>query len=59
MFGKPGTQYDFGAMDVGALQAKAEELERKQSGAKKKVNPKVTNMIDTCVRPSGPFEWDV
>lgn len=33
-------------MDVGALQAKAQELEQHQSGMKKKVNPKVLNMIE-------------
>jgi structural maintenance of chromosome 2 len=30
-----------------SLRAKADELEEKQKGMKKKVNPKVMNMIDT------------
>ncbi|KAI6043920.1 condensin complex subunit SMC2 [Pisolithus marmoratus] len=46
-FGKPGTQYDFEKTDIGALQAKANDLEEKQRNAKRKVNPKVMNMIDT------------
>jgi structural maintenance of chromosome 2 len=29
------------------MRAKADELEEKQKGMKKKVNPKVMNMIDT------------
>ncbi|KAL4076571.1 RecF/RecN/SMC [Scleroderma yunnanense] len=47
LFGKLGTQYDFSAIDIEALQVKADELEEKQRGSKKKVNPKVMNMIDT------------
>jgi hypothetical protein len=31
------------------LQAKRKELEEQQKGMKKKINPKVLNMIDTCV----------
>ena len=52
LFGKPGTQYDFAALDIDALQTKAGELEEKQRGTKKKVNPKVMNMIDTYVKHS-------
>lgn len=46
-FGKPGSQYDFTAVDIGRLKEKAKELEAQQKGMKKKVNPKVINMIDT------------
>ena len=46
-FGKRGTQYDFDEFDINALQIKADELEERQRGAKKKVNLKVMNMIDT------------
>ncbi|KAL4071944.1 hypothetical protein J3A83DRAFT_2944801 [Scleroderma citrinum] len=52
LFGKLGTQYDFSAIDIEALQVKADELEEKQRGSKKKVNPKVMNMIDTYVQHS-------
>ncbi|OAX39410.1 condensin complex subunit SMC2 [Rhizopogon vinicolor AM-OR11-026] len=45
-FGKPGSQYEFDR-DMPSLRAKADELEEKQKGMKKKVNPKVMNMIDT------------
>jgi structural maintenance of chromosome 2 len=45
-FGKPGSQYEFD-QDMPSLRAKADELEEKQKGMKKKVNPKVMNMIDT------------
>ncbi|PPQ99377.1 hypothetical protein CVT24_009207 [Panaeolus cyanescens] len=46
-FGKPGTQYDFSSTDIGTLRHKYEELRNSQAGMKKKVNPKVMNMIDT------------
>jgi len=46
MFGKPGTKYDFDALDVNRLQEKEKELKEAQKGMKKKVNPKVMNMIE-------------
>ncbi|KAH0835738.1 condensin complex subunit SMC2 [Lanmaoa asiatica] len=46
-FGKPGSPYDFDSVDIGALSGKADELEARQRGMKKKVNPKVMNMIET------------
>ena len=46
-FGKPGSPYDFDSVDVGALSTKAGELETRQRGMKKKINPKVMNMIET------------
>jgi structural maintenance of chromosome 2 len=49
LFGKTGTQYDFAATDVSKLKEKARELEEAQKGMKKKINPKVINMIDRCV----------
>ena len=48
-FGKTGSPYDFAAVDIGKLREKARELEEAQKGMKKKVNPKVLNMIDRCV----------
>ena len=45
-FGQPGGQYDFTTLDVGRLRDKARELEAQQKGMKKKINPKVINMID-------------
>ncbi|KAH7886786.1 condensin complex subunit SMC2 [Phlebopus sp. FC_14] len=46
-FGKAGSQYDFDAVDKESLYQKASELEERQRGMKKKVNPKVMNMIET------------
>ncbi|OCH89946.1 condensin complex subunit SMC2 [Obba rivulosa] len=46
-FGQPGSQYDFKSVDMNLLREKAKELETQQKGMKKKVNPKVINMIDT------------
>jgi structural maintenance of chromosome 2 len=46
-FGKLGSPYDFDSVDIGALSGKADELEARQRGMKKKVNPKVMNMIET------------
>ena len=49
LFGKKDSQYDFDSVDVSKLKEKARELEEAQKGMKKKVNPKVLNMIDRCV----------
>ncbi|CAG7851116.1 Structural maintenance of chromosomes protein 2 Short=SMC protein 2; Short=SMC-2; AltName: Full=Chromosome assembly protein XCAP-E; AltName: Full=Chromosome-associated protein E [Serendipita indica DSM 11827] len=46
-FGKPGTMYDYGSVDIAQTKDKAKELEELQKGMKKKINPKVLNMIDT------------
>lgn len=46
-FGKPGSPYDFKEANVVALSEKANELEARQRSMKKKVNPKVMNMIET------------
>lgn len=48
-FGKVGSQYDFTGVDVHRLREKAKEIEAQQKGMKKKINPKVINMIDTWV----------
>ncbi|EPQ53318.1 condensin complex subunit SMC2 [Gloeophyllum trabeum ATCC 11539] len=47
LFGTPGSQYDFASVDIPLLREKAAELEDQQKGMKKKVNPKVLNMIDS------------
>ncbi|KII90449.1 hypothetical protein PLICRDRAFT_157597 [Plicaturopsis crispa FD-325 SS-3] len=46
-FGKNGGPFDFAKMDMPRLKEKAVELEELQKGMKKKVNPKVVNMIDS------------
>ncbi|THH05591.1 hypothetical protein EW145_g4689 [Phellinidium pouzarii] len=46
-FGKPGSAFDFAVNDMGQLKEKARELEEQQKGMKKKINPKVLNMIDS------------
>jgi len=48
-FGKPGGQFDFDAVNIPQAKEKARELEETQKGMKKKINPKVMNMIDVCV----------
>lgn len=48
-FGKSGSAFDFAANDMGRLREKARELEEQQKGMKKKINPKVLNMIDRYV----------
>ena len=49
LFSQAGSQYDFSKLDISQLKDRARELEQQQRGMKKKVNPKVMNMIDTCV----------
>lgn len=46
LFGRKGSPYDFQSVDIGQLKTKARELEDTQKGMKKKINPKVINMID-------------
>ena len=48
-FGNPGTQYDWGGKTINDLDHKVKELEENQRGMKKKINPKVMNMIDKWV----------
>lgn len=45
-FNKPGSAFDFAKNDIGQMKDKARELEDQQKGMKKKINPKVLNMID-------------
>ncbi|KAG6816223.1 hypothetical protein H0H87_007594 [Tephrocybe sp. NHM501043] len=45
-FGKQGTPYYFAAHDIGEMNKRAKKLESEQNNMKKKVNPKVMNMID-------------
>ena len=52
LFGQAGSQYDFSNLDIGQSKDRARELEEQQRGMKKKVNPKVMNMIDACVLDS-------
>lgn len=47
-FGNPGSQYDFTSIEVDTLRKRCDELESSTEGMKKKVNPKVMNMIDRC-----------
>jgi len=45
-FGKAGGMFDFSQHDIPKVREKAKELEDLQKGMKKKINPKVMNMID-------------
>jgi structural maintenance of chromosome 2 len=46
-FGKPGTAYDFAKQNMNEVRKTCKKLEEQQSGMKRKVNPKVLNMIDS------------
>ncbi|PWN38663.1 putative SMC2-chromosome segregation protein [Ceraceosorus guamensis] len=46
-FGKAGTAYDFGKHNMNEVKRTCKKLEEQQSGMKKRVNPKVLNMIDS------------
>ncbi|KIK70168.1 hypothetical protein GYMLUDRAFT_34652 [Collybiopsis luxurians FD-317 M1] len=46
MFGKPNTIYYFQSMNRGEMKQRSDELEKSQKAKKKKINPKVINMID-------------
>ena len=45
-FGKPGGLYDFSQCNIPDLRKRAGTLEESQKGLKKKLNPKVLNMIE-------------
>ncbi|KZV87780.1 condensin complex subunit SMC2 [Exidia glandulosa HHB12029] len=47
LFGKQGSAYDFEQVNIQQSKEKAKELEEQQKGMKKKINPKVLNMIDS------------
>jgi len=46
LFGQPGSLYDFENFNLGVSRERCAELEEQQKGMKKKINPKVINMID-------------
>lgn len=55
LFGQKGSLYDFDNFDLGASRERCAELEEQQKGMKKKINPKVINMIDKYVTPPSPL----
>ncbi|KAJ2936738.1 hypothetical protein H1R20_g347, partial [Candolleomyces eurysporus] len=52
LFGKPGGMYDFSG-DMGQLEKRRKELQEAQNGMKKKVNPKVMNVIEPVEKREG------
>lgn len=46
LFGKAGTPYTTRGDDLAPLKQRSDELKNAQEGLKKKINPKVMNMID-------------
>jgi structural maintenance of chromosome 2 len=45
-FGKAGTPYDFGGVNLSQAREQCRELEAQQKGMGRKINTKVMNMID-------------
>ena len=46
-FGRPGTAYDFSRQNMGECKATLKNITERFQGMKKKINPKVMNMIDS------------
>jgi len=46
-FGRPGTPYDFQGINVGGARTQLKNMNERFQGMKKKINPKVMNMIDS------------
>ncbi|CAD6891411.1 unnamed protein product [Tilletia controversa] len=46
-FGQAGSTYDFGKHNMSDVRKACKKLEEQQAGMKKKINPKVLNMIDS------------
>lgn len=49
-FGKPGTPYDFNGQNISECKSSLATLTERFQGMKKKINPKVMNMIDNVER---------
>lgn len=47
LFGRPGTPYDFRAVNISESKSTLKNLVERSAGQKKKINPKVMNMIDS------------
>ena len=46
-FGRPGTPYDFNGQNIGECKTTLKNLIERSQGMRKKINPKVMNMIDS------------
>ncbi|KAK3954591.1 hypothetical protein QBC32DRAFT_79381 [Pseudoneurospora amorphoporcata] len=46
-FGRPGTLYDFQGQNIGECKSTLRNLTERSQGLRKKINPKVMNMIDS------------
>ena len=46
-FGRPGTPYDFNGQNIAECKSSLKNLTERFQGMKKKINPKVMNMIDS------------
>ncbi|KAH7630772.1 putative SMC2 protein [Sordaria sp. MPI-SDFR-AT-0083] len=46
-FGRPGTLYDFKGQNIGECKSTLRNLTERSQGLRKKINPKVMNMIDS------------
>ncbi|KAL7276940.1 Structural maintenance of chromosomes protein 2 [Rhizina undulata] len=46
-FGRPGTPYDFNGQNINECRTSLRNLTERSQGMKKKINPKVMNMIDS------------
>ncbi|KAI9783500.1 MAG: Structural maintenance of chromosomes protein 2 [Geoglossum umbratile] len=46
-FGRPGTPYDFNGQNISECKSSLRNLTERSQGMKKKINPKVMNMIDS------------
>ncbi|KAH0562707.1 hypothetical protein GP486_002623 [Trichoglossum hirsutum] len=46
-FGRPGTPYDFNGQNIAECKASLRNLTERSQGMRKKINPKVMNMIDS------------
>ncbi|KAF8803977.1 condensin complex subunit SMC2 [Phlegmacium glaucopus] len=58
-FGSPGTQYDWGDKNITDLDHKVKELEENQRGMKRKINPKVMNMIDKVEKKEADLKKNI
>ena len=55
-FGEPGSMYDFSKHSMSEVRRMCRRLEEQQSGMKKKVNPKVMNMIDNVEKKEAALQ---
>ncbi|WFD43079.1 Structural maintenance of chromosomes protein 2 [Malassezia psittaci] len=55
-FGREGGEYDFASQDMTAVEQKCADLAEQQSGMRRRINPRVMNMIDSVEKKEASLQ---